>query len=60
VKTNLKLGSEHLVWLKKKYKSWGLAVIHYNGLYSKGAGGYLVMVMEREREYEKLFNEKIR
>jgi hypothetical protein len=34
-------------------------VIHYNGLYTKGAGSYMVKVMEKEREFEKLFNEHI-
>jgi len=59
-KINLKLGCEHLVGLKKRYGKWGLAIIHYNGLYSKGAGVYLVNVIEKERYYEKLFNERLK
>lgn len=59
IETNLRLGCEYLVWLKKRYKTWGEAVIHYNGLYTKGAGSYMVKVMEKEREFEKLFNEHI-
>jgi len=60
IDTNLRLGCEFLVKLKKRYKTWGESVIHYNGLYTKGAGSYMVKVMEQEREYEKLFNERIR
>jgi soluble lytic murein transglycosylase-like protein len=56
---NLELGCEFLLVLKKRYRTWGEAVIHYNGLYSKGAGSYMVKVLEREREYERLFNETI-
>ncbi|MGQ9615615.1 MAG: lytic transglycosylase domain-containing protein [Spirochaetota bacterium] len=56
---NLKLGCEYLVKLKKRYKTWGEAVIHYNGLYARGAGSYLVRVMEMERELEKLYNERL-
>ena len=56
---NLRLGCEHLLNLKKKYKTWGDAVIHYNGLYTKGAGYYLVRVMDMEREYERIFNERL-
>ena len=56
---NLELGCEFLLVLKKRYRTWGEAVIHYNGLYSKGAGSYMVKVLEREREYERLFNEMI-
>jgi len=59
IETNLRLGCEYLMWLKKRYKTWGEAVIHYNGLYTKGAGSYMVKVMEKEREFEKLFNEHI-
>ena len=59
IETNLRLGCEFLVKLKKRYKTWGEAVIHYNGLYTKGAGSYMVKVMERERQYERLFNERI-
>lgn len=59
IETNLRLGCEYLVWLKKRYKTWGESVIHYNGLYTKGAGSYMVKVMEKEREFEKLFNEHI-
>lgn len=59
IQTNLRLGCEFLVNLKKRYKTWGEAVIHYNGLYSKGAGSYMVKVMEQEREYERLFNKRI-
>lgn len=54
---NLRLGCEHLLHLRRKYGTWGDAIIHYNGLYTKGAGSYLVRVMEREREYERIFNE---
>lgn len=56
---NLKLGCEYLVKLKNRYKTWGEAVIHYNGLYARGAGSYLVRVMEMERELEKLYNERL-
>jgi soluble lytic murein transglycosylase-like protein len=59
VETNIRLGSEHLLMLKNRYKSWGEAVIHYNGLYTKGAGSYMVRVLEKEREFERMFNEKI-
>jgi soluble lytic murein transglycosylase-like protein len=59
IDTNLKLGCEFLLILKKRYRTWGEAVIHYNGLYTKGAGSYMVKVLEREREYERLFNEMI-
>jgi len=59
VDMNLELGCEFLLVLKKRYRNWGEAVIHYNGLYSKGAGSYMVKVLEREREYERLFNEMI-
>ena len=59
VDMNLELGCEFLLVLKKRYRTWGEAVIHYNGLYSKGAGSYMVKVLEREREYERLFNEMI-
>ncbi len=59
VETNLQLGCEFLVMLKEKYRTWGEAVIHYNGLYTKGAGSYMVKVMEKEREFESLFNDKI-
>jgi hypothetical protein len=57
--TNIRLGSEHLIMLKNRYKSWGEAVIHYNGLYTKGAGTYMVRVLEKEREFERMFNEQI-
>ncbi len=57
--TNLQLGCEFLVMLKEKYRTWGEAVIHYNGLYTKGAGSYMVKVMEKEREFESMFNDKI-
>ena len=56
IDTNLKLGCEYLLWLKKRYGTWGEAVIHYNGLYTKGAGSYMVKVMEGERDFERLFN----
>jgi soluble lytic murein transglycosylase-like protein len=59
VDTNIRLGCEYLVMLRKRYGSWGEAVIHYNGLYTKGAGTYMVRVMEKEREFEKLFNDRI-
>ncbi len=59
IEINLRLGCEYLLLLKKRYKTWGEAVIHYNGLYTKGAGSYMVKVMEKEREFEKLFNENI-
>lgn len=59
VKNNLKLGSEHLCKLKQKYDNWGLAVIHYNGLYSGGAGVYLIKVLDIERKYDKIFNEQL-
>jgi soluble lytic murein transglycosylase-like protein len=59
VEINLQLGCEFLVMLKEKYRTWGEAVIHYNGLYTKGAGSYMVKVMEKEREFESLFNDKI-
>ena len=45
--------------LKDRYRTWGEAVIHYNGLYTKGAGTYMVKVFEGEREFERLFNEMI-
>ena len=57
--TNIRLGCEYLVILKGKYSTWGEAVIHYNGLYTKGAGSYMVKVMEKEREFESLFNDRI-
>lgn len=57
--TNLKLGCEYLIKLKRRYKTWGEAVIHYNGLYARGAGSYMVRVMEMERELEKLYNERL-
>jgi len=57
--TNLRLGCEYLIKLKKRYKTWGEAVIHYNGLYARGAGSYMVRVMEMERELEKLYNERL-
>ena len=57
--TNIRLGCEYLVMLKKRYSTWGEAVIHYNGLYTKGAGSYMVKVMEKEREFENLFNDRI-
>ena len=57
--TNIRLGCEHLVMLKKRYSTWGEAVIHYNGLYTKGAGSYMVKVMEEERKFENLFNDRI-
>lgn len=56
---NLRLGCEYLLRLRKKYGTWGEAVIHYNGLYEKGAGSYLVLVMDLEREYERVFNENL-
>lgn len=57
--TNLRLGCEYLIKLKRRYKTWGEAVIHYNGLYARGAGSYMVRVMEMERELEKLYNERL-
>ena len=57
--TNIRLGCEYLVMLKKRYSTWGEAVIHYNGLYTKGAGSYMVKVMEKEREFENIFNDRI-
>jgi hypothetical protein len=59
VELNLKLGCEYLLMLKSRYRTWGEAVIHYNGLYTKGAGTYMVKVFEGEREFERLFNEMI-
>jgi len=59
IEMNLKLGCEYLLMLKNKYRTWGEAVIHYNGLYTKGAASYMVKVLEREREFERLFNEMI-
>jgi soluble lytic murein transglycosylase-like protein len=59
IDTNLKLGCEYLIMLKRKYATWGEAVIHYNGLYTKGAGSYMVRVLERERDYERIFNESL-
>ena len=59
IETNLKLGCEYLLMLKDRYRTWGEAVIHYNGLYTKGAGTYMVKVLEGEREFERLFNEMI-
>jgi hypothetical protein len=59
IDTNLKLGCEFLLWLKKRYGTWGEAVIHYNGLYTKGAGTYMVKVMEKERTLERMFNEQL-
>lgn len=59
IEMNLKLGCEYLLMLKNKYRTWGEAVIHYNGLYTNGAGSYMVKVLEREREFERLFNEMI-
>lgn len=56
---NLRLGCEHLCKLKKRYGSWGIAVIRYNGRFEKGADEYLVKVMELEREYERRFNENL-
>jgi soluble lytic murein transglycosylase-like protein len=59
IEMNLKLGCEYLLMLKNKYRTWGDAVIHYNGLYTRGAGSYMVKVFEREREFERVFNEII-
>jgi soluble lytic murein transglycosylase-like protein len=59
IETNLRLGCEYLLMLKDRYRTWGEAVIHYNGLYTKGAGTYMVKVFEGEREFERLFNETI-
>jgi soluble lytic murein transglycosylase-like protein len=59
IELNLKLGCEYLLMLKDRYRTWGEAVIHYNGLYTKGAGTYMVKVFEGEREFERLFNEMI-
>ncbi len=59
IELNLKLGCEYLLMLKDRYRTWGEAVIHYNGLYTKGAGSYMVKVLEGEREFERLFNEMI-
>jgi len=56
IDVNLRLGCEYLVKLKNRYGSWGLAIIHYNGLYEKGAGEYLVKVFEKEREFESIYN----
>ena len=54
IETNLRLGCEHLMLLKNKYKVWGKAVIRYNGRFEKGADEYLVKVMEQLLEVKLL------
>ncbi len=54
---NVDLGTTHLQELYFRHgESWDLAIIRYNGRYSRGADGHLVNVYRIERELDKLFN----
>ncbi len=54
---NVDLGLTHLQELYFRHgESWDLAIIRYNGRYSRGADEHLVNVYRIERELDKLFN----
>lgn len=54
---NIGLGLTHLQELYFRHgESWDLAIIRYNGRYTKGADEHLVRVYTYEREFDKLFN----
>ena len=54
---NVDLGLTHLQQLYFRHgESWDLAIIRYNGRFSRGADEHLVNVYEYEREFDKLFN----
>ena len=54
---NVDLGLTHLQQLYFRHgESWDIAIIRYNGRFSRGADEHLVNVYEYEREFDKLFN----
>lgn len=55
---NIFLGIKELRRLYDDTGSWDLAIIKYNGRFSKGADEHLVNVYGWEREYDKLFNQE--
>jgi hypothetical protein len=55
LKTNLRLGCEYLLKMKKLYGSWEMAVYRYNGIGSK-AVRHMVRVINKEREIDSVVN----
>jgi soluble lytic murein transglycosylase-like protein len=55
LKTNVDLGTSHLIDLKNKYNSWEEAIMRYNGWGDK-AVTHLSNVLRRERDIDRLYN----
>lgn len=55
LRTNLKLGSEYLVKMKKVHTSWEMAVYRYNGIGSR-AVRHMSKVISQEREIDRVVN----
>ena len=53
--TNLRLGCEYLLKMKKAHGSWEMAVYRYNGIGSR-AVRHMVRVINREREIDDVVN----
>ena len=54
-RTNLKLGSEYLIKMKKMQNTWEMAVYRYNGTGSQ-AVKHMVKVITQEREIDRIVN----
>jgi hypothetical protein len=55
LRTNLRLGCEYLLKMKKVHGSWEMAVYRYNGIGSR-AVRHMVRVINREREIDLVVN----
>ena len=55
LRTNLRLGCEYLLKMKKAHGSWEMAVYRYNGIGSK-AVRHMVRVTNREQEIDRVVN----
>ncbi|MBN2323973.1 MAG: lytic transglycosylase domain-containing protein [Spirochaetes bacterium] len=55
LETNLRLGCEYLLKMKKAHGSWEMAVYRYNGIGSK-AVRHMVRVINMEREIDRVVN----
>jgi len=58
LRTNLKLGSEYLVKMKKAHTSWEMAVYRYNGIGSR-AVRHMSKVISQERSIDRVINRYI-
>jgi hypothetical protein len=55
IKTNVDLGTSHLLDLKNQYGSWEEGIMRYNG-WGDAAVKHLAVVLKRERDIDRLYN----